>query len=160
MDRSACHSTSPDDNRQRFEGSIVSQRFAWICRPTFVVFAYAIVFWGLRILYWRVTHEAPFSDIGDFVRLAQQITHLFYFGVGESLATYWSPVTPSFIAMSMVLGGANFEAVFRVLVQAVAFGGSLVLAYEIVKMTGRGWLGGAWLFVLALSKPSIFWSLE
>jgi hypothetical protein len=50
--------------------------------------------------------------------------------------------------------------VFRVLVQLIAFAGSLLLACEIRKLTGRAWLAAAWLFVLALSKPSIFWSLK
>lgn len=128
--------------------------------PGLVIAVYTVLFWSLRIKYWSVTHEAPFSDIADYVAVGQNIAHHFFFGENEAQVAYFTPVTPSFIAVSMILGGAHFETVFRIIVQSVAFAGSLVLAYEILKLTGRGWLAAAWLLLLALSKPSIFWSLK
>jgi branched-subunit amino acid transport protein len=129
-------------------------------RLTFVLVAYALTFWGLRVSYWATTSEAPFSDIADYVWVGQNIAHDFYFGTTDTFYSYYTPVTPSFVAIGIVLGGAHFEVVFRVVVQALAFLGSVNLAYEIVQLTRRGWLGAALLFVVALSRPSIFWSLK
>src|SRR5689334_11149413 len=129
-------------------------------RPVFVLSMYAVFFWGLRTYYWATTYEAPFSDIGDYVYVGQNIAQHFFFGISSQLVAYWTPVTPSFIALAIFIGGEHFEMVFRVLIQAIAFAGSILLANEIVRMTGRGWLGAVWLLLLALSKPSIFWSLK
>ena len=121
---------------------------------------FALIFWGLRVRYWSVTHEEPFSDIGDYVRIAQQISRNLFFGDSEHYYSFWTPVTPSFIALSMLLGGDQYQWVCRFLVQSTTFIATLALGYELAKLTGRRWLGLALLFVVAICRPSIFWSLK
>src|SRR2546423_1578838 len=130
--------------------------------PTLVVVVglLAAVFWLLRIYYWSITVEEPFSDMTDYIETARQIKTHFFFGLREGLYAYYNPVTPSLLAISMILGGDSFLWVFRVLVQLIAFIATLLLAYEIAILTGRRWLGIALLAAVALCRPSIFWSLK
>lgn len=122
--------------------------------------AFALIFWGLRARYWSVTHEEPFSDIADYVRIAQQISRNFFFGDSQYFYSFWTPVTPSFIAAAMLIGGEQYQWVCRVIVQATTFVAALALSYELAKLTGRRWLGLALLFIVAICRPSIFWSLK
>lgn len=121
---------------------------------------YLVLFWGLRGAYWTSTYEAPFSDIADYVWVGTNIASQFLFGASEQLYAYYAPVTPTFIAIARWLGGGHFEATFRLLVQAITFCSALLLAYELAMLTGRAWLGWALPFIVALSRPSIFWSLK
>ena len=125
---------------------------------TLVIFG--IVFWAVRLEYWTLVHEAPYSDIQDYVGIGQNIAAHFFFGINEAYFSYLTPVTPSIIALSIWLGGEQFEAVFRLLVQASTFTASLFLIVEIAKLTGRRWLGASLVLVVALCRPSIFWSLK
>ena len=125
-----------------------------------VVCLYALAFWGLRWRYWSITTEAPFSDIQDYLNVGHQIAEHFFFGYTDQYYSYWTPVTPSFIAIALRLGGKNYEWAFRILMQSITFIGSLALAYELAKLTGRRWLGFALLFSVALCRASIFWSLK
>lgn len=125
-----------------------------------VLGAYAIIFWALRVDYWANTSEAPFSDIASYVAVGQQIAHHFFFGLTETNYSFYTPVTPGIIAVAILIGGENYQTVFRFLVQGLTFFGTFLLAYEIVKMTGRRWLGISLLFIVALARPSIFWSLK
>ncbi|HKS62359.1 MAG TPA: methyltransferase domain-containing protein [Xanthobacteraceae bacterium] len=125
-----------------------------------VLVLFALIFWGLRLRYWSITHEEPFSDIGDYVRIAQQISRNLFFGDSEHYYSFWTPVTPSFIALSMLLGGDQYQWVCRFIVQSTTFIATLALGYELAKLTGRRWLGLALLFVVAICRPSIFWSLK
>ncbi len=130
------------------------------CATIIFVTAFAGIFWSLRWYYWSITFEEPFSDIADYIVVANRIVNHFSFGVSDTMYSYYTPITPSFIAVSILLGGDNYQLAFRYLVQTVTFVGSLFLAYEIVKLTGRRWLGAALLLVVSLSRPSIFWSLK
>lgn len=125
-----------------------------------VVCLYALVFWGVRWRYWSLTSEAPFSDIYNYFAIGQQIAERFFFGYSDHYYSFWTPVTPTFIAIALLLGGDHHESVFRILVQSITFLGSLALAYELAKLTGRRWLGFALLFIVATCRPSIFWSLK
>jgi hypothetical protein len=121
---------------------------------------FAACFWTLRYRYWSITLEEPFSDMADYINVGRQIHDHFFFAVSEQLYAYYTPITPSLLAISMALGEGRFIAVFRVLIQLITFTGTLLLAYEIAALTGRKWLGAALLFVVAFSRPSIFWSLK
>ena len=129
-------------------------------RWIFCVVAFAAAFWGLRGYYWSITDEQPFSDMADYIEVGRQIRTRFFFGVREPLYAYFTPVTPSLIAISMLLGGDHFLKVFRILIQGIAFIGTLLLAREIAIQTGRRWLGVLLMVVVALSRPSIFWSYK
>lgn len=120
----------------------------------------AIAFWALRVGYWSRTFEEPFSDIGDYIRVARMIATQFTFGLPPDQMAYYTPATPGAIAISIVLGGAQFEAVYRVMIQVLAFAAALGLALELGRSTSRPWLGAVFLAIVALSRPSIFWSYK
>ncbi len=120
----------------------------------------AIAFWALRIGYWSRTFEEPFSDIGDYIRVARMIATQFTFGLPPDQMAYYTPATPGAIAISIVLGGERFEVVYRVMIQALAFIAALALALELGRSTRRPWLGAVFLAIVALSRPSIFWSFK
>lgn len=117
-------------------------------------------FWALRVHYWSITGEQPFSDMVDYIGVGKQIRENLFFGASQTLYAYFTPVTPSLLAISMLLGGDNFLWVFRILVQTIAFVGMLLLAREIAIQTGRRWLGVLLIFVVAFCRPSIFWSYK
>jgi len=128
----------------------------WIVAIVF----FAVMFWNLRVYYWTTTVELPFSDMSDYVVVAQQIRSALFFGANEALFAYYNPVTPSLLAISMLLGGESYLWVFRVLIQLITFSATLLLAYELALLTGRRWLGIAFLGIVAFCRPSIFWSLK
>ncbi len=125
-----------------------------------LLMAYALVFWGLRLTYWLSTAEIPFSDIADNIAVGQRIATTFTFGINDAFYSYFRPVTPSFIAASILISHDHFDWAFRVLVQTITFCSALLVAREVTKLTGRQWLGWVLLFIVALSRPSIFWSLK
>ncbi|UGV25856.1 hypothetical protein E0H22_09250 [Rhodopseudomonas boonkerdii] len=123
--------------------------------------ALAAMFWGTRILYWLQISEAPFSDLLDYVNVARNIYTHFFWGENPSLSTYYAPTTPAFIALSLVIGGeAGFEWVFRFLIQCLAFASLLLLCIEIFLLTRNQHHAYALLIVVALCRPSIFWSYK
>jgi hypothetical protein len=130
--------------------------------PLAVAFtATAALFWGLRVLYWSSVDEKPFSDLLDYVTVGRNIYEHFFWGRSLDYATYFAPVTPAAIAASLLIGGdAHYELVFRVLVQCLAFGGALLLATEIAKASKSPVLGIALFAIVALCRPSIFWSYK
>ena len=131
-----------------------------LTRGLWVLVAFVVIFWGLRLTYWRTTYEAPYADILEYVLVAKRIVQDFTFASSDQFYADWTPVTPSVIAVAMILGGDHFQWVFRFLVQGVCFAAVLLLAFEIIKLTGRKWHGATLLFAVALSRPSIFWSLK
>jgi hypothetical protein len=125
------------------------------------MFTLAVVFWGTRILYWLQISEAPFSDLLDYVNVARNIYTLFFWGESPSLSTYYAPTTPAFIALSLVIGGeTGFQWAFRFLLQGIAFAGILLLYVEISLLTRNRYHAYALLIVVAMCRPSIFWSYK
>lgn len=125
-----------------------------------IVAAYTAVFWGFRLVYWNTVAEAPFSDMLGYICVAREILLHFSFGCDEATYAQWTPVTPTFMAVAYLLGRDHFYIVYKVLIQSICFAGTALLAFELALLTGRKWLGVALLFVVALSRPSIFWSLK
>src|SRR4051794_31828483 len=66
-----------DKGSRRLKDTTVSERLVRAFRPALVVGIYAALFWGLRAYYWTTTYEAPFSDIGDYVYVGQNIVQHF-----------------------------------------------------------------------------------
>jgi len=128
--------------------------------PLGIVIVSALLFWALRILYWTQNSEPPFSDIWGYVVTGDNIARHFFFGTDPTHPTYYTPITPSLIAIAKLIGGERFEWAFRFIVQAITFSGAVALMREITLVTGKRWLGAAFLFILAMSRPSIFWSLK
>src|SRR6185295_1685314 len=74
--------------------------------------------------------------------------------------TYYTPITPSLIAVAKIIWPADYETVFRLLVQAIVFVAALRIVRELSLLTGRKWLGVSFLLIVTLCRPSIFWSLK
>lgn len=148
----------------RFE-QIGAARPAWSERVrsvklTSIVFvALCAAFWVLRIFYWKTNAETPFSDMADYVAVADNIIGSFTFGHPLD-PTFETPVTPSLIAISKLISAVDFHSVFQFLTQLLAFIGALALAREIRLLTGQTFLALALLGIVAICRPSIFWSLK
>ena len=120
----------------------------------------SVLFWYLRLAYWRGTYEPPFSDIWGYVETADNIIRHFFFGLDDAHQTYYTPVTPALIAIAKLIAPVRFEWTFRVLIQAITFVAALAVVREIALLTGKKWLAASFLFIVAICRPSIFWSLK
>ena len=146
-------------------GQIRAGRPAWreharpVMLPSIVFVALCAAFWFLRIYYWKTNFEAPFSDMADYVAAADNIIGSFTFGHPDE-PTFFTPVTPSLIAISKLISAVHFHSVFQFLTQLLAFVGVLALAREIRLLTGQTFLALALLGFVAICRPSIFWSLK
>ena len=130
-----------------------------VVRPRIVLAAFCALFWGLRLYYWNTNVEAPFSDMADYVNAADNIIRSFTFGIPEH-PTYLTPVTPSFIAISKIISAAHFHSVFQFATQVLVFVGVLALAREIRLLTGHTFLALTLFGIVAMCRPSIFWSFK
>ena len=136
-----------------------SERVRSVKLPSIVFVVLCAAFWVLRIYYWKTNTEAPFSDMADYVEVADNIVESFTFGVARA-PTFITPVTPSLIAIAKLISAVHFHSVFQILTQLLAFLGVLALAREIRLLTGQRFLALALLGMVAICRPSIFWSLK
>jgi len=97
--------------------------------------------------------------MAHYVEVADNIIGSFTFGVSRA-PTFITPVTPSLIAISKLISAVHFHTVFQFLTQLLAFVGVLALAREIRLLTGQNFLALALLGIVAICRPSIFWSLK
>ena len=118
------------------------------------------LFWYLRFAYWSVTYEPAFSDIAGYVATGENIVRHFFFGLNDAHQVYYTPVTPGLIAIAKLIAPGRFEQAFRVLIQVITFAAALGVVREIALLTGRKWLAASFLFIVAICRPSIFWSLK
>src|SRR4051812_33894087 len=105
------------------------------------LFICSVLFWSLRLAYWKTTQEAPFSDIMGYVMTSDNIVRHFFFGVDNGRPTYLTPVTPVIIALAKLIAPISFEDAFHILVQTITFVAALGLVREIALLTGKKWLG-------------------
>ncbi|HEX6812451.1 MAG TPA: hypothetical protein VF384_12560 [Planctomycetota bacterium] len=129
-------------------------------KATWVACGLALVaFWALRLGYWSVTREEPFSDMADFRGIAER------FAAGGTLAadsfwqSYRSPVLPLLGALQIVLFGPDLLP-WRWMQAVLLCAGACWLARELWLSTRSRWLAVGWLWLVALSKPSVFWSYK
>ena len=147
------------------DGRIEARRPAWrepsrcVTLPSLVFLTLCAVFWVLRIYYWTANGEAPFSDMAHYVEVADNILGSFSFWLSRA-PTVFTPVTPSLIAISKLVSAVHFHSVFQFLTQLLAFVGVLALARELRLLTGQTFLALALLGIVALCRPSIFWSFK
>jgi hypothetical protein len=120
----------------------------------------SVAFWYLRITYWKQNYEAPISDIWGYVVTGDNIARSFFFGLDAAHPTYYTPVTPTFIAISKLIAPVAYERAFRFIVQIITFVAALGLVREIALMTGKKWLAAAFFAIVTLCRPSIFWSMK
>jgi hypothetical protein len=118
------------------------------------------LFWGLRIYYWSITVEPPFSDMADYLQMGRSVYHQWDFRYNEFWRTFKPPGHALLIAGSWWLAGGESLRAWQWTQTLVTFGGLLWLVREVRILTRAPWLGGALLYVVALSKPSVFWSLK
>lgn len=128
-------------------------------RPSVVFAVFCALFWGLRLYYWSHNVEAPFSDMADYVEAADNIRRSFTFGLPQH-PTFLTPVTPSLIAITKLVSAAHFHAVFQFVTQLLVFVGVLALAREIRLLTGHAFLAFTLCGIVAMCRPSIFWSFK
>ena len=138
-------------------GGLVRSRTFWLGLNCL---CFVALYWGLRITYWRGTVEAPFSDMGAYVQVADNIVAHCFWGVNEQIRSYFAPVTPTVIAVAKLISAEHYHGVYQAIVGALNFAAVILLGREIAKFAGRTALGWLFCYLVALAKPSIFWSLK
>jgi hypothetical protein len=121
---------------------------------------FVALYWGLRIGYWRETTEAPFSDMGAYIQVADNIVAHRFWGVNNQVHSYFAPVTPTVIALAKLISAEHYHAVYQFIVAVLNFTAVALLGREIAKFTGRTAMGWLFCYLVALAKPSVFWSLK
>ncbi|WP_150526428.1 hypothetical protein [Roseibium sediminis] len=120
---------------------------------------FTILFWGLRIAYWESVTELPFSDMANFESVAHQVAQNGDFSWSQFWQTYSTPTLFAMRALVLTLFGD--ELIFWQFFQTTLLWCALVwLSLELRRLTGSSWLAVLLIAVVALSKPSIFWSLK
>jgi len=135
----------------------------WALRvlPWASFFVAGAAFWGLRVRYWRLTPEEPFSDMWDFEMIAQRFLERGDLGHGDFWLMYRPPVLPLLRAALITVIGRDADlSGWRWFLAMLTFAGLCWMCFEIYKVTERRWVAFAFLAVVALSKSSIFWSLK
>lgn len=117
------------------------------------------VFWFMRLTYWKYTNEVPFSDMQNYYELSFRVLkHLDY-----SWSDFWQtmnvPTLVTLRAMQMYLWGESLT-VWRVFQTSILFAGLIWLCYELYRATSKFWLPTTLIWIVALSKSSIFWSYK
>lgn len=129
--------------------------------PVCIFLLSSLLFWGLRLFYWSHNHEEPFSDIQDYVKIGLSVYQDWDFSYTKPFwLSYKPPVMPLFIALYFLLRGSTTLDLWPFFQTTFVFLSLLWLAYEIKIITKRWSLALLLIFVVALSKGSIFWSLK
>jgi len=119
-----------------------------------------LTFWGIRVYYWSITVEEPFSDMADYVRIAHGILTAFDFGHGAFWQSYKPPTMPLLLAVDFRFFGLDNMIAWRVTQTAFLFVALLLLCRELVQSTRTPWYAVTLIWIVALSKSSIFWSYK
>ncbi|MBK7865294.1 MAG: hypothetical protein IPJ65_43195 [Archangiaceae bacterium] len=121
----------------------------------------ATAFWVLRVHYWSITHEVPFSDMFDFEAIALRVLDRGDFGHGDFWLSYRPPMLPLVRAGVMAMIGRDQDLVgWRWVLAMLTFSTLCWLCFEVFFLTRRAWLAFGIMAMVALSKSSIFWSLK
>lgn len=116
-------------------------------------------FWVLRAAYWSRVDEAPFSDMANFDAVARGIVTSFDFKWSEFWRSYTTPSLVAARALQITLFGDGMLA-WQIFQSGLACAGLAWLALELVRATGSRGLALTLVVLVALSQPSIFWSLK
>lgn len=119
-----------------------------------------LLFWGLRLAYWRSTSEVPFSDMADYLRIARGVLHHWNFEHDAFWRSYKPPALPIAGAIVFGLFGEDNLTAWRLALALLTFISLLWAAAETAETAQEPLLGVALLWVVALSKSSIFWSYK
>lgn len=118
-----------------------------------------LLFWAVRIYYWSIIHEDPFSDMANLDSMAQGVVSSWNFQWNSFWQSYTTPTLPIFRAIQISLTDNSMLA-WRIFQAILLFIGTIWVCYEIIKITDRPWLALVFMFVIAISKPSIFWGYK
>lgn len=119
-----------------------------------------MLFLIVRIYYWKITNEIPFSDMNDYVRLGTSVFNEFSFSINNFWLSYKPPTFPILVAVYFVLrGGFNVDmwGIFQVLIHLVSLC-LLLYNYRRDKLVFKFCL--FFIFVVSISSSSIFWSYK
>lgn len=119
----------------------------------------AVLFWTLRISYWSTVTELPFSDMADFDRIAHQVAATGNFAWSNFWQTYSTPTLVAMRAFELSLFGSDL-IYWQFFQTALLWCALIWLSIELARLTKQPWLSILLITVVALSKPSIFWSLK
>lgn len=118
------------------------------------------LFWWLRIYYWNITSETPFSDMAAYLGMGRGVYENWDFVWNDFWWTFKGPGQPLLIATSWWFAGGESLRAWQYAQTLVLFAGVIWLAREVQLLTRQPWLGIGLLWVVALSKSSVFWSLK
>lgn len=121
---------------------------------------FTIIFWILRLSYWSITNEVPFSDIGDYVRIGQTVASAFDFRFDDFWASYKPPGVPLFLGLIFKFFGSDDLAWVRIFQTGILFVSALWMGFELYVRKTPYFILVLLGLAIALSKPSIFWSYK
>lgn len=117
-------------------------------------------FWGLRIHYWRVTAEEPFSDMADYLAIADGFRCCWALSQSDFWQSYAKPVLPAMAGfLFSITGGIDLNA-WRLALALTTFLSLLWLAREVYLASRCYMYSLALIGCVAVAKSSIFWSLK
>jgi hypothetical protein len=119
-----------------------------------------ILFWVVRIYYWNLIIEEPFSDMAQYVWIGTKVAANFDFSVDNFWQSYKLPGVP--LAMGAVFrlaGGPDLWA-FRIFQSLMVCLALLWFVFEVYARTRSHVIGVLIIVAVALSQPSIFWSYK
>jgi hypothetical protein len=117
-------------------------------------------FWIMRIHYWRVTSEEPFSDMADYLAIADGFRCCWSLSQSDFWQTYAKPTLPAIAGLLFsVTGGISLDA-WRIALALATFLSVLWLARELYLASRCHLYSIALIGCVAVAKSSIFWSLK
>jgi hypothetical protein len=117
-------------------------------------------FWLLRLRYWGITKEEPFSDMADYLAIADRFRCCWSLAQSDFWVSYAKPTLPALAGfLFSATGGINLD-VWRFSLATFTFLSLLWLARELYLKTGKHSYPIALIGCVALSKSSIFWSYK
>lgn len=117
------------------------------------------VFWTVRLAYWSSIYEVPFSDMNDLLNTARQVLCCWDFGHSPFWQSYSKPTLPLFGAATLALFGENLLA-WRFVMGSLCCSALAWMSFEIWHGYRQKFLAIAIIWVVALSKSSVFWSYK
>jgi hypothetical protein len=124
-----------------------------------ILLAGAGAFWGLRVHYWNITTEPLYRDMQMFDLVARGILRSFDFSWDSFHQSYNPPTLATLRALQIFLLGDSVRA-WQWFQAAFVFCGLCWMCCEVFRETRSFALASALLWVVALCRPSVFWSLK
>jgi len=118
------------------------------------------LFWMVRLRYWREIHEEPFSDMADYLAIADAFRCCWSLAQSDFWASYAKPTLPALAGfLFSATGGIDLD-MWRGSLALLTLGSLLFLAREVYACTRDPLYPVALILCVALSKSSIFWSYK